>query len=239
VLPKPAARRVFLWPSSAKTGPKPIPGLMYVTVQTMFSVAIKLGTNSQSTALDREVADVFLRAAMPPGHRVSLRPHVKESLMKTINLCRHKELARTFLAIACLSAVAGLAGCEQQKDTTDRAEEKVDRAAETAEQKIGQAKDQAEREIDAAKESATDTGRMAGVAVDDSAITARVNSAILADPLLKDSHIQVNTVNGVVTLSGTVNDEPDVARAVEVANTQKDVKSVQNTLVVKVVPDKM
>jgi len=40
-------------------------------------------------------------------------------------------------------------------------------------------------------------------------------------------------------LSGTVNDEPDVARAVEVANTQKDVKSVQNTLVVKVVPDKM
>ena len=63
-------------------------------------------------------------------------------------------LARHVLAIACLSAAFGLVGCEQQKDTTERAEEKVERAAETAEQKIDQAKDQAQQEIGAAKESA-------------------------------------------------------------------------------------
>jgi osmotically-inducible protein OsmY len=38
-------------------------------------------------------------------------------------------------------------------------------------------------------------------------------------------------------LQGTVNDEPDIARAIEVANTQRGVKSVQNNLIVKVVPD--
>jgi osmotically-inducible protein OsmY len=66
-----------------------------------------------------------------------------------------------------------------------------------------------------------------------------VKSAILTDPLLKGASIEVTTVNGVVTLKGTVNDEPDIARAVEVANTQTGVKSVQNSLVVNVVPDKM
>ncbi|WP_366513226.1 BON domain-containing protein, partial [Methylobacter sp.] len=142
-------------------------------------------------------------------------------------------LARHVLGIACLSAAVGLAGCDQQKDTAERAEEKVERAAETAEQKIDQAKDQAQQEIGAAQESAT------GEAVDDAAITARIKAAMLTDPLLKGSNIEVTTVNGVVTLRGTVNEEPDIARAIEVAKTQLDVKSVQNSLVVKVMPDKM
>jgi len=65
-----------------------------------------------------------------------------------------------------------------------------------------------------------------------------VKSAILTDPLLKGASIEVTTVNGVVTLQGTVNDEPDIVRAIEVANTQSGVKSVQNNLIVKVVLDK-
>ncbi|HEY8158857.1 MAG TPA: BON domain-containing protein [Methylobacter sp.] len=152
--------------------------------------------------------------------------------MKTINMCRQKELARNVLAMACLASVFGLAGCEQ-KGSAEKAGEKVDRAVESAEQKIDQAKDQAEKEIDAAKKSATDTGRAAGEYVDDSAITAKIKSAILADPLLSGSNIEVTTVNGVVTLRGTVNEEPDIARAIEVANAQTDVKGVQSELIVQ------
>ncbi|HEY8157666.1 MAG TPA: BON domain-containing protein [Methylobacter sp.] len=158
--------------------------------------------------------------------------------MKIFHENRSTELARHGLMMVCLSAVLGLAGCEQ-KGSADKAEQKVERAAETAEQKIDRAKDQAEKEIDAAKESATDQTSSAGAAVDDAAITAKVKSAILTDPLLKGSNIEVTTVNGVVTLSGTVNEEPDIARAIDVAKTQRDVKSVQSSLVVKVMPDKM
>ena len=145
-------------------------------------------------------------------------------------MSRPTGLARHVLAIACLSAAFGLAGCEQQKDTAEKAGEKVERAAETAEQKIDQAKDQAQQEMmrpNRPPESA------AGEAVDDAAITARIKSAILTDPLLKGSNIEVTTVNGVVTLRGTVNEEPDIARAIEVANTQLDVKGVQSELIVQ------
>jgi hyperosmotically inducible protein len=134
--------------------------------------------------------------------------------------------------MACLSAILGLAGCEQ-KGSAEKAGEQIDRAAETAEQKIDQAKDQAEKEIDAAKESATGAGRTAGEYIDDAAITAKIKSAILTDPLLNGSSIEVTTVNGVVTLSGTVNDEPGIARAIEVAKTQRDVKGVQSELTVQ------
>jgi hyperosmotically inducible protein len=158
--------------------------------------------------------------------------------MKTINECRQKDVLRQVLVMACLTAVVGLAGCDQQ-GSAEKAGAKVDRAAESAEQKIEQVKDQAEKEIDAAKEAAVDKTQTAGGYVDDAAITAKVKSAILTDPLLKGASIEVTTVNGVVTLKGTVNDEPDIARAVEVANTQTGVKSVQNSLVVNVVPDKM
>ncbi|MGZ5055164.1 MAG: BON domain-containing protein, partial [Methylobacter sp.] len=144
-----------------------------------------------------------------------------------------KELLQHVLAMACLSAMLGLAGCEE-KGSAEKAGQQVDRAVENAEQKIDQAKDQAEKEIDAAKESVTDKAQSAGEYVDDAAITARVKSAILTDPLLKGASIEVTTVNGVVTLRGTVNTEPSIARAIEVANAQRDVKGVQSELVVQV-----
>ncbi|MDD1617805.1 MAG: hyperosmotically inducible periplasmic protein, partial [Methylococcaceae bacterium NSP1-2] len=63
--------------------------------------------------------------------------------------------------------------------------------------------------------------------------TMKVKTAILNDPILNASHIEVTTVNGVVKLSGTVDSEQSIGRAMEVANSQKNVKSVQNALVVK------
>ncbi len=158
--------------------------------------------------------------------------------MKTTNECRQKILADKVLVITCLAAVFGLAGC-QQEGSAEKAGKKIDRAAENAEQKIDQAKDQAEKKIEAAKESVTDKTRAAGDYVDDSAITAKVKAAMLNDPLLNASQIEVTTNQGVVTLNGTVNSESSIARATELANSQKDVKSVQNNLVVNIVPDKM
>ncbi len=152
--------------------------------------------------------------------------------MKTTNECRQKILANKVLVMTCLFAVFGLAGCRQE-GSAEKAGKKIDRAAENAEQKIDQAKDQAEKKIEAAQESVTDKTQTAGEYVDDSAITAKVKAAILNDPLLNASQIEVTTNKGVVTLKGTVNSESGIARATEVANTQRDVKSVQSELIVK------
>ena len=151
--------------------------------------------------------------------------------MKTTNEYKQKFLADRVLMIVCLSAVLGLAGF-QQEGTAEKAGQKIDRAAENAEQKIEQATEKAETKIEAAKESVIDKTQTAGEYIDDSVITTKVKAAILNDPILNASHIEVTTVNGVVKLSGTVDSEPAIGRAMEVASSQKNVKSVQTDLIV-------
>ncbi|WP_024297769.1 BON domain-containing protein [Methylomicrobium lacus] len=163
--------------------------------------------------------------------------------MKTINECMQNVLAHRILLITCLPIVLGLAGCEQQ-GTAEKAGQKIDRAAENAEQKIEQAADRAEQKIDQttekaekqlenAKESVTDKAQSAGEYIDDSVITMNVKAALLNDPFLKSSQIEVTTVNGVVKLSGTVDSDPSIGKAMALASSQPNVKSVQTELTVK------
>jgi hyperosmotically inducible periplasmic protein len=75
----------------------------------------------------------------------------------------------------------------------------------------------------------TTSNRMAG-AVDDASITAQVKSAIMAEPGLKSTDINVDTKDAVVTLTGTVPSAPLKDRAKEIASTVAGVKSVQDNL---------
>jgi osmotically-inducible protein OsmY len=72
-----------------------------------------------------------------------------------------------------------------------------------------------------------------GEYVDDSYITAKVKTAILNEPGLKSSEINVETFKGVVQLSGFVNSRSDIDRAVDVARSVKGVKSVKNDMRLK------
>jgi hyperosmotically inducible protein len=157
--------------------------------------------------------------------------------MKTTNNDKQKFLADRALVITCLAAVLGLAGC-QQEGTAEKAGQKIDRAAEKVEQNIEQATEKAGKKIEGAKESVVDKTETAGEYIDDSVITTKVKAAILNTPLLNASHIEVTTDKGVVKLSGTVDSEQSISRAVEVANSQKNVKSVQTDLIVKSAPGK-
>ncbi len=141
-------------------------------------------------------------------------------------------LADRVLVIACLSAVLGLAGC-QQEGSAEKAGKKVDRAADNAVKKIEQTTEKAEQKIEATKESVTEKTETAGEFIDDSVTTTKVKAAILNDPLLNASHIEVTTDKGVVKLSGTVDSEQSIGRAAEVAKSQENVKSVLTDLTVK------
>ena len=72
-----------------------------------------------------------------------------------------------------------------------------------------------------------------GELVEDGVITAKVKTALLADPDVKGLRIDVDTKDGVVTLKGTADKAANMDRAVRIAKDTGGVKSVSNQLVVK------
>ena len=74
------------------------------------------------------------------------------------------------------------------------------------------------------------TGRTAGRNVDDAALTASVNAALVADKPAYFTRIDVDTTNGVVALNGTVETPEQRARAEQLAARVDGVKKVVNNL---------
>jgi osmotically-inducible protein OsmY len=81
--------------------------------------------------------------------------------------------------------------------------------------------------------TAPSTGEKAATAVDDSAITAKVKSALLAEPGLKSLSIDVKTNNATVTLSGNVDSDASRTKAKQVAQSVSGVSNVVDQLTVK------
>jgi hyperosmotically inducible periplasmic protein len=128
------------------------------------------------------------------------------------------------LGIALLLA-AGLAGCDNP-GPAESAGKKLDDAANRAGEKIEDAVDQVGEKLDEKSEKA-------GIALDDAEITTKVKSAIYSEPGLKTLRISVDTKNGVVTLTGSVNSQADFDRTRVLAESVGGVKEVLNTLQVK------
>jgi osmotically-inducible protein OsmY len=81
--------------------------------------------------------------------------------------------------------------------------------------------------------AATGERESVGQYVDDSVITTAVKGAILNDPQLKVSEINVETYKGVVQLSGFVASQDSIAKAASVARTVNGVQSVKNDIRLK------
>jgi osmotically-inducible protein OsmY len=73
-------------------------------------------------------------------------------------------------------------------------------------------------------------GKSVGETIDDATITARVKTTLLNDPDVAGLRIDVDTFNGVVTLSGGVKSAAERDKAVAVARRVGGVKDVKNTL---------
>ncbi|MCX5884788.1 MAG: BON domain-containing protein [Proteobacteria bacterium] len=72
-----------------------------------------------------------------------------------------------------------------------------------------------------------------GEYIDDSVITTKVKSLLANDDFFKSFQIGVETYQGVVQLSGFVNSQQAVDKAVEIVRSVQGVKSVKNNLMVK------
>jgi hyperosmotically inducible protein len=114
-----------------------------------------------------------------------------------------------------LLLIAALTACDRQSDPPEPRS-----AAPTADQP-------------AASGGAPQADRTAGTAVDDAGLTARVKTALMADEQVKGMAIDVDTRNAQVTLTGTVDTEAQISRALEVARAVEGVQNVVNRLTVK------
>ena len=79
----------------------------------------------------------------------------------------------------------------------------------------------------------TSTHESTGQYVDDTALTTKVKAAILDEPTLKVSEINVETYQGKVQLSGFVASQDDINKAVDVARNVAGVKEVNNDIRLK------
>lgn len=125
------------------------------------------------------------------------------------------------LMIVTVFLATSLAGCERSP-TPETTGEKIDNTIERADKKI-------EQGAATLKEKAA----QAGNTIDDAAITTKIKAAIVGEASLKVLQINVDTVNGMVTLTGTVDSVQNSDRAKELASAVEGVKSVDNRLTVK------
>jgi hyperosmotically inducible protein len=77
------------------------------------------------------------------------------------------------------------------------------------------------------------TDRSVGTTIDDSVLTTKVKAALIANPTTKARQINVETLRGVVQLSGFVDSAKEKDEATEVAKSVTGVKDVHNDLEVK------
>jgi osmotically-inducible protein OsmY len=81
--------------------------------------------------------------------------------------------------------------------------------------------------------ASTPTQESFGEYVDDTSLTTRVKSALLADKEVSGLAINVETFKGIVQLSGFAKTEAERKRAHDLAHDIKGVKSVKNDILLK------
>ncbi|MGH8714570.1 MAG: BON domain-containing protein [Casimicrobiaceae bacterium] len=126
----------------------------------------------------------------------------------------HSHLKPTFAIAALASSLLLVAGCGQHDATST----------------VGQKLDQTTSKMADATSNASSKVAMAA---DDTAITAKVKAALIAEPNLKSTAIDVDTKDATVTLSGTVASADLRDKAKQIASSTRGVKNVVDNLVVK------
>mgnify|MGYP003586163567 FL=1 len=134
-------------------------------------------------------------------------------------------------SVLAVSALAlGLAACSKTEEPT--VGQRMDSAVEKTEQAAADARVKADNAMQSAENSAKDAANSAMTAVDDATITARVNASLAQDPDLSALKINVDTVNGKVTLNGPAPTTVARDRAESLAKAVDGVTAVNNQLVV-------
>lgn len=129
----------------------------------------------------------------------------------------------TLITISLLAAIA-LSACDKP-GPAEKAGKKMDEVASDASKKVGETADKFDNKM-------TEQGAKSAQSWDDTEITTRVKAELLGEPGLKSLQISVDTVKGVVTLTGTVDTKANSDKAKARTMAINGVRDVTNQLVV-------
>ncbi|EJE49691.1 putative periplasmic or secreted lipoprotein [Acidovorax sp. CF316] len=134
-------------------------------------------------------------------------------------------------SVLAVSALAlGLAACSKTEDAT--VGQRLDSAVGRTEQAATDARIKAEAAMQNAETKVQQGSQTAMEKIDDATITAQVSAGLAKDPDLSAIKINVDTVNGSVTLNGPATTPAAKERAETIASAVKGVTSVNNQLTV-------
>jgi len=129
------------------------------------------------------------------------------------------------LAGVSMLLAVGLVACDKP-GPAETAGKNIDRTMDQAGQKIGDAADKVGDKM-------SEQTAKAGVAIEDTEITAKIKAAFLAESGLKTLQISVDTVKGVVTLTGSVDTQAHSDMAKAMAGAVSGVSKVNNDLAIQ------
>ncbi len=144
-------------------------------------------------------------------------------------------LRKTLIAAAVGALAFSLAACDQQSSadkSADNIGQSIDRSIDKTGEQISQAADSAGQKMENAKSAVSEKTARAGAAMGDAAITAKVKSALIAEPGFQSTGIDVVTEKGIVSLFGTTVSNANRERATRLAAGVEGVKAVENNLAV-------
>lgn len=81
--------------------------------------------------------------------------------------------------------------------------------------------------------SATPQKRSLGEVIDDTVIATKLKTKYMKDGVVDNKNVKLKVRKGVVQLSGVLNSQGEINRAIEIAEKQKGVKEVKAYLVLK------
>lgn len=137
---------------------------------------------------------------------------------------------RAQVVIATTAVLLSLTACGQQEDAT--VGQKIDGAINSTEQAAQQAKQDMESTAADIKREGEQAVQSVATTATDMTITTKVKAALAADDQLSALKIEVDTVQGVVSLTGPAPSAEAADRATTLAKAVEGVTEVQNKLVV-------
>jgi osmotically-inducible protein OsmY len=127
-----------------------------------------------------------------------------------------------------VSVMVPLAACDQTQE--NRAAQGAAKAVHQGNQALRELKDKTEQGGRQAATAMREGTRELKAELSDAAITGKVKAALLADPAVEGSRIDVDTRAAVVTLTGQLADAAQAQRAAELARGVSGVKDVESRL---------
>jgi hyperosmotically inducible protein len=144
---------------------------------------------------------------------------------------RFLSLLSLFLVIAAIAAIG--IGCTTTKNTGTAVKEGTQEGAEEVADKTEDAAEEVGDKAEDVGEAVVGTAEKAGQEVEDGSITAAIKAKFANDETVSASKIDVDTNDGMVTLTGTVSSQIEIDRALELAKTVDGVKMVHNNLTIQ------